>query len=584
MSAPDLERTATNGSFVSLPGSEVPIIDEDSEDEAEDEDSELSYEQLREMYDNEEIERILHIFSSTVTEVRASSPAPYNVSGGSASSANLDDQTEERDWRSRDHPVCFSHRIAEQYVLPYLPPPAAPPAPFSFGRLRITIQRLYLFIEPFYIATALKLLKLATWEDPSRSMVYCGLFWLLWLFDLLIPALVGRVLYSLLRRRVFPYPSLNELKSRRHEVKRANYFGDVVSSKLTASSSLGVKEMWRLFRVYNKSKKIKVRKHSGQRCSVEDARDDAVHIDEDAETQEERDLKRIGLRLLEGIADWHEKVKNLFIWRRPAASKVFATLLSILLVLTLLLPAQYLIKLVIFVPGFLFWHVTPVISSMSREERARVLAIGGWVPTDSEYAMEVVSNRIATGQEVRPAGKHKSRGSMSSDTLAVPGSPNIPGFESVEKKGIDWRKWNERAAVGKAWAGEGKRLIKRGAGRPDSPPKSPLIPAPVVAFAQPPVPPREAYTYPCQHSSAPGLLTLSPTMLFFTPIMGSRPTISIPLSWLQGVRKNSLVKGLTLKLMSNEGKEYDETFRFIPNRDELFTRLIGLEGKNWMTA
>ena len=42
-----------------------------------------------------------------------------------------------------------------------------------------------------------------------------------------------------------------------------------------------------------------------------------------------------------------------------------------------------------------------------------------------------------------------------------PGSSEPKAREEGGPK-VDWQKWNDRDATGKAWAGEGKRLFKKG--------------------------------------------------------------------------------------------------------------------------
>jgi GRAM domain-containing protein 4 len=84
------------------------------------------------------------------------------------------------------------------------------------------------------------------------------------------------------------------------------------------------------------------------------------------------------------------------------------------------------------------------------------------VPTDAEYAMEVISKRVASGLDIRTNKSKKShaRRNMSE----AEGSQQHGASESKEGGGrnVDWQKWNDRAAIGKAWAGEGKRLFKKG--------------------------------------------------------------------------------------------------------------------------
>ena len=52
--------------------------------------------------------------------------------------------------------------------------------------------------------------------------------------------------------------------------------------------------------------------------------------------------------------------------------------------------------------------------------------------------------------------------------------------------------------------------------------------------------------FPAQLKQRPGLVTLTPSMIFFTPLLSSSPTISIPLADVTGVKKSSLMKGIEM--------------------------------------
>ena len=153
------------------------------------------------------------------------------------------------------------------------------------------------------------------------------IFWILWYHDLLCPAFFLRILYALIRRRILPYPTIDELRERLHEVDRANKLGDAVSSRLSASSSFGVRDMWRLFRIVNKPLnkpwKSKAKKASAAQqgsqgppesidysATIDVINDEPTVLDDETESQEERDIKRLGLHILNAVADFHERMKK----------------------------------------------------------------------------------------------------------------------------------------------------------------------------------------------------------------------------------------------------------------------------------
>lgn len=80
------------------------------------------------------------------------------------------------------------------------------------------------------------------------------------------------------------------------------------------------------------------------------------------------------------------------------------------------------------------------------------------VPTDAEYAMDLISQRVARGLPILPP-KSYTPSRRSSDTESVR-SLNVQNKEGLRQrffgdensKSVDWKKWGERAATSKAWA------------------------------------------------------------------------------------------------------------------------------------
>ncbi|KAJ7492631.1 hypothetical protein FB451DRAFT_1551950 [Mycena latifolia] len=572
---------------------------------AEEEERDMSEQQLRDLYDREEIDRFLSLFSAYVTEVQLQDDSSLRTRmdvdvGASISSLP---RGETADSISADDPSSsfsllppadrtISEKIALRYLLPIIPADSPPLPLFTLGRLRLTTQRVYLAVQPVYGPFFTSLANLATWKEKKKSAVYCTIFWILWYRNLLLPCLFLRILYSLARRKLFSYPTLTELRAHRQEIDRANEFGNEMTMRFSASSSLGMKELWRLFKVFNKSKKTKIKKagndkareQAPQESPVDDSGPDeeisTVLDSEDAkESAQEKDFKRQSLRALAEIADLHERIKNIFIWRRPASSRLYGMILIFLFALTLFVPAKYLAKLVYFVGGLLFWHVTPVIAALSPSDRARLPPAFADVPTDAEYAMELISRRVAAGLDVRPPRSPRSKrgdkkehdgGVAETDTVQRQGAQK-------QDRDVNWKKWGERAAVGMTWAEDGKRIFTAGQWPQDA----------NRASSARPYSSAETHTFPAQHVSAPGLITLTPQTLFFTPLMSSTAKVEIPLGNLRGVKKKSgIFRALTVNWTDAEGNMREDKFVWVGGRDELFARLVGTStgGKRWIKA
>lgn len=70
-------------------------------------------------------------------------------------------------------------------------------------------------------------------------------------------------------------------------------------------------------------------------------------------------------------------------------------------------PAQILAKATYAGLGFFYWFLIPVLCAMTRRQRAMIPSPLYDIPTDAEYAMEVIAHRIAVGGSVeRPDKKH----------------------------------------------------------------------------------------------------------------------------------------------------------------------------------
>ncbi|KAJ7900332.1 hypothetical protein B0H14DRAFT_2673254 [Mycena olivaceomarginata] len=475
----------------------------------------MSEEQLRELYDSEEIDRFLSLFSAVEIcrgfPVISRPPSPSSLPGNRS--------------------LC--EEIALRYLLPIIPP-SSPPVPlFTLGRLRLTTQRLYLAIQPVYGPFFASLIKLATWKERRTSSFYCA------------------------------------------EIDRAAEFGQELSTRFSASSVFGVKEVWRIFKVFNKPKKAKVKKlardKTRARPSQDPASDDQVSeqeistvldSEEPAEKSQENDVKRAVLQALAEIADLHERVKNIFIWRRPASSRIYGLVFIFLFFLTLFVPAQYLAKITCFIGGFFFWHVTPIIAALP--SGVRLPPAFADVPTDAEHAMELISQRVAAGLPIRPVRPSRTRAGIYDKKRDGEKENDAAQSQAPKDKDVNWKKWGERAAVGMSWAEEGKRIFTAG--------QRPQNTNTAASESHESV---ETHTFPAQHTSAPGLITLTKATLYFTPLMASTAKLEIPLANLRGVKKKSgLFTALTITWVDDQGGGKEEKFRWVGGLDELFARLV----------
>lgn len=79
-------------------------------------------------------------------------------------------------------------------------------------------------------------------------------------------------------------------------------------------------------------------------------------------------------------------------------------------------PVEYLAKGTYAALGFVYWFLIPTLCAMTRRQRALIPPPLFDVPTDAEYAMEIIARRLQLGQSVTPdkksnANKEYIRGS-----------------------------------------------------------------------------------------------------------------------------------------------------------------------------
>ncbi|KZT65162.1 hypothetical protein DAEQUDRAFT_731786 [Daedalea quercina L-15889] len=607
---------------------------EGAEQEEKDEE-ELSEVQLRELYDDEEIERFLRLFSAYVREAKVAHPsenASQKGNGGedfgqSSQSEHAqgvdipggDEDVESEEWveldESRENvetppPLpprpsadrSLSEWIVMDYVLPLLPPQPSPPPAFTVRRLYLTAERLYLATIPVYGHLAKRLMRLATWEDKNTSLLYCAAYWFLWYQNFLLPALVLRITYSLIRRKLLPYPNLQELHEHRHDVERAKEFSATVAAQLVAAPTYDVQDAWRLAHDFYRSRKQKRAARDGGEAGNpvgDDNTDESdvkpeEHMPSKDVDSVETDIKRELLAAFSYIADLHERIKNTFLWRRPTSSLLYGVALFFAFLVTLL-PARYLSKLLGLALGIVFWHVVPIVIAIPPSRRVKYPPLFNDVPTDADYAMELISQRVARGLDVKPKSRRPRPGSLpqEADRLSVGtifGEGSVRSLESYEssRSGM-WQKWANRMDTSKNIAKDAKNLLKDGQWKR---PGNWLALNPLAAKVAMPggssEPRLQTYTFPAQYRMASGLITLTPDALFFTPLLSSTAKVAVPSDAISSIKRTSPMRGLNVCWMrhSNDGQDEErvEKFLWVGDRDELFARLVAWGGHRWMNV
>ncbi|CAE6451818.1 unnamed protein product [Rhizoctonia solani] len=650
----------------------------ESESEDSEEGSELTDTQLRRLYDDEEIERFLTVFSKHVTEVTLTPSASSGVrrkaavlrsngQGGQGLETDIydiDSSDAETDidepWtylnssdfpsekntaptkaelplplgnQSSTHPshtpTFLSARVAA-WIIPKLPPaPITPPHRFKISSFRLAGQRLYVATYPFYAPFFADLAKLATWSDWNRSARVCTVWWIFWYFNLLLPALFGKMLVSLLRRRVMSYPSLKALRERRRLAREANQIGDVMEGHGAATSFLGtravpgmgqgggdmgMRDIFRLGKIVTKgkSKKGKAKVKSAGNAAAAQVGLSSEDEEEGAlERQlEEDDWRASTLSAMEALADLHERVRNLWLWRRERSSRIYTLVLTIVFLLTALAPARILAKTIYAIIGGFYWFIVPVLLAMPPEARKRLPAPLFDVPTDAEYAISLMSIRVAKGENIIPASLRGRRAHGRARRFIANMNAETAVTEATSHKGSGWeianpdqdvgdmrQEANEKEAaanheriaaavtVTEEIEDEDESIVTEPSGEIGTLGRlknkieastadllgndQDVSNASLQSIGAP-------QTVPANHKATPGTLSLNSEGVSFIPLLTSHPRLQIPLQHIQGVKKTGRTNGLRVRHLTGEGIEREDVFRFIPGRDEIFGKLLML--------
>ncbi|EAU93099.2 hypothetical protein CC1G_11294 [Coprinopsis cinerea okayama7 len=347
------------------------------------------------------------------------------------------------------------------------------------------------------------------------------------------------------------------------------------------------REVYRLMKLANETRKLQVgssrartrsRTPEGDR-SAPDARPGRGNplrevpssVDEQEDDLELRDFKRLALHVATCIVDLHERFQNIFKWRNPAASKRYTLALFLLFVAVLLVPTWYLAKATWFGVGFVFWHVTPVIDSLSPRGFSRLPPLFGDVPTDTDYAMKLISQRVASGQPVLPPpSPHKFHSRSKSEETKPKKLFYAKGIGEIGKLMSHEAQRIQRYAtdISEHTSGGRRRL-------------HPVI-ANAIAIAHPTAN-ADVHTYPCHYgATTPGLITLTPRRLYFTSLFSDSTKKEIAVDDISGVKKAGLLKGLHITAHSAGAITEEEVkFSYVANRDDLFARLVGLGKQRW---
>jgi hypothetical protein len=287
------------------------------------------------------------------------------------------------------------------------------------------------------------------------------------------------------------------------------------------------------------------------------------------------------LTIAHEVADFHERINNLLVWRRPNLSRFYAWVITFCIFLCVATSTAQIIKFASALGGFAFWHVTPIILALPPSARTRLPRPFGSVPTDIDHAIQLMADRVSRGQDVRLTSSEPGTGAAQRTDCS-----SLSAFYSAK-----WRRVRKLARRGD----NSRKNITRDE-QTRSPQEGPSN--------------QSLFTYIAQHSRGAGRLELNAHTISFIPIIPLKPstivasatsiihkgecdksgsgddtgssgthhgTLSINLSRVRRIKKSDILgaHGLVVTWEDEGGCVRKERFWWIQRRDEAFARIVG---------
>ena len=254
--------------------------------------------------------------------------------------------------------VAYFLALVEQYAPDDLD--EAPVTEYRESRARSHIERLYI-IAPFWEQLAANLRTLYCWEVPRRTAAAAMIYFVLWYTDMLPSAFFLTLLYYVLQFRYFPQDE-SLLHQRVHERMVRGQHANRLAERLKRRSRLDILDLYKRW----------------------------------ASTYGVVSQVAAG-----DVADFHEKIKNLLLWRNPRASQRTAIILLLISLLVTLVSPALVFKAFFFFCGITFFALMPLQTLYPRYRRA--LNPLWWAvlgaPTDAQWAIQLLRKRHRRYQE-----------------------------------------------------------------------------------------------------------------------------------------------------------------------------------------
>ena len=401
--------------------------------------------------------------------------------------------------------IAYILAIIEQYAPNDLD--EAPITEYRESRARSHLERLYI-IAPFWEQLFHRLRELYCWQNPRRTAGAAMIYFVLWYTDMLPAAFFATLLYYVLQFRYMP-PDESYLHQKVQQRMQRGIDANRLAERLKRRSRLDILDIYKRW----------------------------------------QNTYGIASQVMTGdIADFHEKVKNILLWRNPRASRSTVAMLSALTAFTTVCSAHCVFKTFMFLLGFTFFALMPLQAHYPRYRRPLNplwwLVLGS--PTDAQYAVQLLRERHQRQQNWLQQYQASDSGASDSRKQAYDEPLSPSHMHEVRREELDASPVQDKRPL------SNKRLG----------------------------------SFLCQHHGMPGHLVITPTHLYFSPlhIVGSGKHYLTRLDDIVGLRKTH---SLRLWLWSSNGLKVSLRnrgslqFQNMTHRDDAFNLLLTFGSEVW---
>jgi len=361
---------------------------------------------------------------------------------------------------------------------------------FSLDALKSNGERLYLTALPMYEGFFGSLNSLGRWERPTTTLISFLIYSVLWWNGLLLPGFFATLIFYTLKLKASPPKpdALRKIMALRQ--KRNDELANFAAGLQDDSGKEMMKEA-----EHEKAAPNSESAPSEAEAEVEPLTPTSVKpeiLKKDKIKKQAKKSSKYGLAAdatrkygtvatfhTSNLADVHERIKNFFLWKSPAATTRAVCWLSILMAATLLLSPRILIRIPGLALGISFFFVLPI--AQRKPHWLPVMAnpielLLAGIPNDAQVAIQLMRKRALLGkpligdQRLLVNPQFLKSNEMAFKTIEgeeatneeidiMLSGANGNGGATGSNGKVDWNKWRNKIEQGRNFAIKGSEII-----------------------------------------------------------------------------------------------------------------------------